>query len=247
MSTPARTNRYDLSGRVAVITGALGALGLAATRAFVEAGADVVAVARQADPRSDALRGALGSAGARLELRPADVLDESAVQGLVQEVVARHGHLDILVNTVGGYAAGQSVAETEFAAWRRMLTLNLDSAFLVSKHAARAMIARRWGRIINVSSRAALSGRRNAAAYAVAKGAVVTLTEAQAEELRESAITVNVLLPRIIDSPANRAAMPKADPSRWPTAEEVARVMLFLASDDAGLISGASIPVYGLA
>jgi NAD(P)-dependent dehydrogenase (short-subunit alcohol dehydrogenase family) len=98
-----------------------------------------------------------------------------------------------------------------------------------------------------VSSRAARSGRKNAAAYATAKNAVITLTEAQAEELRDAGVTVNAILPSIIDTPANRTAMPNADASRWPTAEQVARVALFLASDDAGLISGASIPVYGRA
>ena len=103
----------------------------------------------------------------------------------------------------------------------------------------------RLGRIIHVSSRAAVSGRRNAAAYAVAKNAVLTLVEAQAEELRDTNITVNAVLPSIIDTPANRAAMSKADWSRWPRAEDIARVLLFLASDDAQLISGASIPVYG--
>jgi NAD(P)-dependent dehydrogenase (short-subunit alcohol dehydrogenase family) len=128
-----------------------------------------------------------------------------------------------------------------------MQDLNVVSAFLASKHAARAMVKQGSGRIINISSRAAHRGRKNAAAYAVAKAAIITLTEAQAEEVRDSGITVNCVLPSIIDTPANRTAMPNTDVSRWPTPDEVARVLLFLASDDAQLISGAAIPVYGRA
>jgi NAD(P)-dependent dehydrogenase (short-subunit alcohol dehydrogenase family) len=128
-----------------------------------------------------------------------------------------------------------------------MLELNLIPTFLLAKYAAREMARNHWGRIVNVASRAAVSGQRNASAYAVAKGGVVTLTEAQAEETRDQGITVNAVLPSIIDSPANRKAMPSAAFDRWPKPEEIARIIAFLASDDAALISGASIPVYGLA
>jgi NAD(P)-dependent dehydrogenase (short-subunit alcohol dehydrogenase family) len=128
-----------------------------------------------------------------------------------------------------------------------MFTLNLRPTFLFSRYAARAMVEQSWGRIINLSSRAARTGRKNAGAYATAKNAVITLTEAQADELRDAGVTVNAILPSIIDTPANRAAMPAADTSRWPAPDQIARVVLFLASDDAGLISGASIPVYGRA
>ena len=114
-----------------------------------------------------------------------------------------------------------------------MLSLNARTAFLVSKHAGRVMAERRTGRIINVASRSAYTGRKNAAAYAVSKRAIITLTEAQAEEMRGSGVTVNAIVPSIIDTPANRAGMPTADTSRWPTPEQVARIVLFLASDDA--------------
>ena len=163
----------------------------------------------------------------------------------MQSVVAHHQRLDVLVNLVGGWVAGDPVTGLDLATWDRMLDLNAKPAFLLSKHAARAMAPANWGRIIHVSSRAALSGRRNAAAYAVAKNAVLTLVEAQAEELRDTDMTVNAILPSIIDTPANRASMPSSDWRKWPKAEEIARVLLFLASPDAKLISGASIPVYG--
>lgn len=249
-ANPARQQRthYDLSGRVAVIPGGLGGLGQAVIQAFVEAGATVVAVGSSEHTETIAkLRARLGEGSERFFFERADVGDEAQVEALVWSVVERHHRLDVLVNLVGGWQAGQPVTGLELATWRSMLDQNLNTAFLLSKHAARPMTQQQWGAILHVSSRGARSGRRNAAAYAVAKNAVLTLAEVQAEELRNENITVNAILPSIIDTPANRASMPTADFSRWPKAEEVARVLLFLASDDARLISGASIPVYGQA
>ncbi|MBF6589948.1 MAG: SDR family NAD(P)-dependent oxidoreductase [Ktedonobacterales bacterium] len=237
---------YDFAGRVAMITGALGDLGSAAASAFAAAGAMVVAVAHAEGPRSEALRTRLGSAAARLDLVIADSLSEERMARAVEAAVGRHGRLDILVNTVGGYTAGEPVAALEEATWQRMLDLNLRSAFLASKHAVAPMLRQRWGRILNISARAAWSGRRDAAAYAVAKAGILTLTAAQAEEVRDFGVTVNALLPGILDTETNRAAMPRADFARWPTPDAVARVLLFLASDDAWLITGGTIPVYGL-
>lgn len=244
----AAANIYNLGGRVVLLPGGMGGLGAAVTQAFVQAGASVVIVGSHERPEQlDALRAQLGEAGGKVSFTQANVRDEKAVEQVVWSMVDRHGRLDILVNLVGGWSAGQPITGLELDTWERMMDVNLRTAFLLAKHAARPMVQQNWGRIIHVSSRSARSGRRNAAAYAVAKNAVLTLTEVQAEELRDVPITVNAILPSIIDTPANRASMPSADFSRWPKAEEVARVLLFLASEDAGLISGASIPVYGLA
>jgi NAD(P)-dependent dehydrogenase (short-subunit alcohol dehydrogenase family) len=241
------TIRYDLTGKVILIPGGLGGAGQAVTRAFLESGADVVA-AGHADPKAgDRFRSQLGELAARLTIRQVNVMDEAEVEGFVRSVALQHHRLDVLINLVGGYRAGQPVTDLELSTWEAMLDLNLRAAFLLSKHAGRAMIPQQQGCIIHVSSRAAREGRRNAAAYAVAKNAVLALTEIQAEELRDANITVNALLPSIIDTPTNRASMPNANFSRWPKPEEIARVLLFLASTDARLISGASIPVYGRA
>src|SRR5262249_48657613 len=148
---------------------------------------------------------------------------------------------------VGGFAAGQAIADLPYPRWQQMLDLNLRSTFLVSKYAVRPMIEQGSGRIINLSSRSAFRGKANAAAYAVAKSAVITLTEAQAEELQQTGVTVNALVPSVIDTPANRRGMPNASFDRWPKPEQIARVLLFLASDDSALINGAAIPVYGRA
>jgi NAD(P)-dependent dehydrogenase (short-subunit alcohol dehydrogenase family) len=228
---------YALRDRVALITGVTGALGAAIVQAFAASGATVIGVTRTTPPEREKSE--------RISYEIADVGDEGAVEALVSGVVRGHGALDIVVNTVGGFAAGQAVTDLSLETWEGMLDLNARTAFLVSKHAGRVMAERRSGRIINVSSRSAYSGRKNAAAYAVSKRAVITLTEAQAEEMRGLGVTVNAIVPSIIDTPANRAGMPTADTKRWPTPEQVARVALFLASDDAALISGAAIPVYG--
>jgi NAD(P)-dependent dehydrogenase (short-subunit alcohol dehydrogenase family) len=241
-------NTYDLTGRVALITGASGGLGPAVVRAFVEAGATVEAVARtpQSEERAE-MRAQLGAKSDKLSLQVADVLVEDSVSALVERVIRERGRLDVTLNLVGGFAAGQSITDLPYERWQQMLDLNLRSTFLVSKYVARPMRQQAWGRIINFSSRSAFGGRRNAAAYAVAKSAVITLTETQAEELRDTGVTVNALVPSIIDTPANRKGMPNAAFDSWPKPEEIARVLLFLASDDSSLISGAAIPVYGRA
>ncbi len=254
--TSIQTPYAALAGRVALVTGALGGLGPAVCRAFVASGATVIGVVSAGGGRHGSLDEALaalratlapGADASRLTLRTANLEDERSVADLVAGVASDFGRLEIAANLVGGYAAGQPVSALDANVWDRQFALNARTTFLVSKHVAAPMIRQQWGRIVNVSSRAAVAGRRNAAAYAVAKQAVITLTEAQAEELRDDHITVNAILPSIIDTPANRAAMPKADHSRWPTADQVARVIAFLASEDAAIISGATIPVYGLA
>jgi NAD(P)-dependent dehydrogenase (short-subunit alcohol dehydrogenase family) len=240
MSTGAHTpaeNTYALQDRVALVTGASGALGAAIVQAFAAAGARAISVTRSEPQKRDD--------NARISFETADVGDESSVESLIAKVVREHGALDVVVNTVGGFTAGQPVTGLSLDTWEGMLNLNARTAFLVSKHAGRVMAERHTGRIINVSSRSAYSGRKNAAAYAVSKRAIITLTEAQAEEMYGLGVTVNAIVPSIIDTPANRAGMPTADTSRWPTPKQIARVVLFLASDDAALISGAAIPVYG--
>lgn len=241
-------NRYDLAGRVALVAGASGGMGLAVCAALLAGGAQVYALSgRERPDEQQQLRAAVGDTSARLNFVVADARDEQAASGVVADIIQRANRLDILVNLIGGFAAGQPVTELETATFERMLELNLRPTFLLSKYAAREMARHEWGRIVNFSSRAARSGRRNAAAYAIAKAGVITLTEAQAEETREQRITVNAVLPSIIDTPANREGMPTANFDRWPKPAEIARVVAFLVSDDAALISGASIPVYGLA
>src|SRR5262249_17807125 len=210
-------NTYDLADRVVLVTGASGGLGPAVVRAFVGWGAMVEAVARSAGSEAfDKLRSELGDGAPRLNTRLADVLDEDEVRALVERVTGERGRLDIALNLVGGFAAGQAIADLPYPRWQQMLDLNLRLTFLVSKYPVRPMIEQGSGRIINLSSRSAFRGKANAAAYAVAKSAVITLTEAQAEELQQTGVTVNALVPSVIDTPANRRGMPNASFDRWP-------------------------------
>lgn len=227
-------------GRIVVVSGGAGGVGLAITKAFAADGDRVYVVEREA------MRGAVAEhASDHIFFVAADVTDEASVMQAIDGIVAQDGRLDVLVNVVGGYAAGQAITELEASTWDFMMNLNVRTAFLMSKHAARQMLPNNWGRIVNFSSRAARDTAANSGAYAVSKAAVIALTEVQAKELVDQNITVNAVLPSIVDTAANRQAMPKADFAKWPKAEEIAAVVRFLASEEARLISGAGIPVYG--
>jgi NAD(P)-dependent dehydrogenase (short-subunit alcohol dehydrogenase family) len=171
-----------------------------------------------------------------------DVTDEADVQRMVAEVIHQAGHIDCLVNLVGGFSPAR-VMETEMSVWQNMLTMNVTSAFLLSKTVAAHMAQRRAGRILHIAARAALDPFPGAAAYIVAKSALVALIRVLALELGGSGISVNGLLPTIIDTPANRNNMPQADVSKWVQPESIARLLVFLASEEATVINGALIPV----
>ena len=186
-----------------------------------------------------------GADGARLAGFGVDVTEEAVVRELVEKILAQHGRLDVLVNTVGGYAGGTKLWELETKAFDQMLALNLRSGYVLSRAAVGAMLKKGRGAIINVASKAAIDHAAGAAAYATSKSAAVALLDSLAADLKGSGIRVNSILPSIIDTEANRKAMPAADFSKWPKPEEIARVILFLCSDDASVIRGAAIPVYG--
>jgi NAD(P)-dependent dehydrogenase (short-subunit alcohol dehydrogenase family) len=227
--------------RVVLVTGGAGGLGSAVTEAFLADGWRV-AVPTHASGGSDALAGLAQQHGARLTWFPADLATEAGAGEAVARTANWGGRLDAVVHTVGGYAGGAPLHETAVDEWDRMMSINLRSAFLI----ARAAIPRLpdGGSLVFVSSRAALKGRKGHAAYAVSKAALLTLTEAIAEEYR-GRVRANAVLPGTIDTPANRAAMPEARHEAWTRPEEIARVILFLASGASGVVSGAAVPAYG--
>ena len=164
---------------------------------------------------------------------------------MVATVYNRFGRLDVLVNTAGGYRAGQPLHATPNDTWDMMMNLNARTVFLMSRAVAPHMIDRGTGKIINVAARAALQGTANAGPYVASKMAVIRLTESLAAELADHGINVNCILPGTLDTPANRADRPDADFARWVQPESMANVILFLASDLAKDIQGAAVPVYG--
>jgi NAD(P)-dependent dehydrogenase (short-subunit alcohol dehydrogenase family) len=219
-----------MKGKVVLITGGAGALGQTVVPAFVSSGASVIL----GDLNPVQLPG--------VTAHKADFTDQTQVRGLVNEVIQTSGRLDALINLIGGFATG-SVVDTDASLWQRMLAMNLTSAFLLSNAVLPSMLERRQGRIVHVAARAALEPFPGAAAYIVSKGGLITLIRTLSKELDGSGVTVNGVLPSTIDTPANRKAMPAADPSKWARPESIARTLTFLASDEAGQINGALIPI----
>ena len=231
-----------MRGRVVLITGGTGALGSAVAHGALEAGATVVVTYREARDL-DALRGRVPAAARdRLHGAETDLTDGASVARLVAEVSTRHGGLDVLVNTVGGFAGGD-LLKTDERAWDAMLNLNLRSVYLCCRATLPAMLGAGRGRIVNVGSRSAVPPTGGFIAYTVAKNGVIALTQALAQEVRGRGVTVNAVLPSTMDTEANRRAMPKADRSAWVAPESVARAILFLAGDDAGDVTGTLLAI----
>jgi NAD(P)-dependent dehydrogenase (short-subunit alcohol dehydrogenase family) len=232
------------SEKVALVAGGTGGLGRAVSLAFLREGAELI-VTFQKDQEFGDLKQAAGTNASRLVGRRVDVTDEAAVQQLIEGISAENGHLDVLVNAVGGYVGGIKLWELDTKVFDQMLALNLRSGYVLSRAAAKAMLKQGEGAIVNVAAKAALDHGAGAAAYAASKAAAVALMDSLAADLRGTGVRVNSVLPSIIDTEANRKAMPGADFANWPKPEDIARVILFLCSDDARVIHGAAIPVYG--
>jgi NAD(P)-dependent dehydrogenase (short-subunit alcohol dehydrogenase family) len=230
--------------RVALVAGGTGGLGRAVTLAFLQESATVAVTFRQQE-ELDALKKLAGGNAARLEAFAVDVTDEAAVRQMVEKILAKHGRLDAVVNTVGGYVGGVKLWELETKVFEQMMALNVRSGYALSRAAVRAMLKQGRGAIVNVASKAAVDHEAGAAAYAASKAAAVALLDCLAADLKGSGVRVNSVLPSIIDTEVNRKAMPKADFAKWPKPEDIARVILFLCSEEAKVIHGAAIPVYG--
>ena len=225
-----------------MITGAAGNLGRAVAEAFAQRGANLVLV----DLKQDALVKVFGTEDARRLFAPTNLLEQPEVDATVQKAVARFKRIDVLANLAGGFRMGDPVHATSDATWRFLLDLNANTLLHAVRAVVPRMLAQGGGKIVNVGAFAAQKGAAQMGAYVAAKSAVIRLTETLAAELREKNVNVNCVLPTIIDTPENRAAMPGADPRKWVAAADLAGVIVFLASDAARAIHGAAVPVTGL-
>jgi NAD(P)-dependent dehydrogenase (short-subunit alcohol dehydrogenase family) len=234
----------SFSGKEALVAGGTGGLGRAVSLAFLGEGAKV-AVTYIKQEEFAALKSAAGANGSSLEGHSVDVTDEAAAARLVGQVLTEHGRLDALVNAVGGYAGGIKLWELDTKVFEKMLTLNLRSGYALSRAAIPALLKQGRGAIVNVAAKAAFDHSAGGSAYSASKAAAVAMMDSVAEDLRGTGVRVNSILPSIIDTEANRKAMPGADFAKWPKPEDIARVILFLCSDDAKVTHGAAIPVYG--
>jgi NAD(P)-dependent dehydrogenase (short-subunit alcohol dehydrogenase family) len=234
--------RFD--GKVALVAGGTGALGREVTIALLREGAQVT-VTWQQENELGALKSEAGAHLAQLEASRVDITDAAAVDRLIDGIAASKGRLDILINTAGGFAGGTKIWESDPAALDRMLALNLYPGFLLSRAAVKVMLRRGSGAIVNLAAKAALDHPAGLAAYSASKAAALAMTGSLAEDLKGTGIRANSILPGVIDTEANRRAMPHADFTKWPKPGDIANVILFLVSDEAKVIHGASIPVYG--
>ncbi len=229
-----------------MVTGATGQLGRVVVRRYLEAGAHVAIAVR--DPaKGEAMRAELAAlAGTPDELRllvlAADPSDAAAMERAVDEVVRRWGRLDVLANVAGGYLSGDP---WDIAAIERQWDTNVRTAVVATAACLRPMRARGYGRIVSMGSFSAQRGTKDNAGYAMAKTAILRWTESLAAAVKADGITANAILPSIIDTPENRRDMPKADPSRWVSPDEIASLVLFLSSAEASGITGAAIPAVG--
>ena len=226
-----------MKDQVVLVTGASGGLGTYVTQAFLDAGLTVIGTSRKIQ-QSD-------FAGANFTAIPGEISTQAGAKALVEAVLARFGRLDVLAHTVGGFAGGQSVADTDDATFQRMLALNVNSFLYILRASIPALRKSGHGRIIAIGSRAAVEPGAGVGAYSASKAAMVSLVKTVAAENRDASVTANVILPGTMDTPANRMAMPGADFSKWVQPANVASLAVWLASDAARDISGAAIPVYG--
>jgi NAD(P)-dependent dehydrogenase (short-subunit alcohol dehydrogenase family) len=231
-----------LAGRIAVITGGTGALGQAVTLRLLADGASVAVPYAVEKEREQLTQRVAAADRQRLILKPADVIDVKAMTAFADEVVTARGKIDVLVAGVGGFAGG-SLLETDLETWKRMLDLNLTSAFSIAKAVVPVMARARYGRVVVVASRAVVPPGGGFIAYTVAKAGVIAFTQALSQEVRDQGITVNAVLPSTMDTPANRAAMPDSDRKGWVPVEAVADAIAVLVRDASAHITGTLLAI----
>jgi NAD(P)-dependent dehydrogenase (short-subunit alcohol dehydrogenase family) len=227
----------SMEGKVVLVTGANGRLGAYVTQAFLDASATVIGTSRKIQ-QSD-------FSSSSFTALPAEISSREDAQGLVDQVVARFGRLDVLAHTVGGFVGGQSIADTDDDTFQRMFDLSLNSVFHILRASIPALRQTGNGRIIAIGSRAALEPGAGVGAYSASKAAMVSLIRTVALENKDAGLTANVILPGTMDTPANRKSIPSADFSKWVRPSTVASLITWLASDAGKDNNGAVIPVYG--
>ncbi|MGI0073114.1 MAG: SDR family oxidoreductase [Nitrosotalea sp.] len=237
---------YDFAGKVVLVTGGTGGLGTEVCLAFLRTNASL-GITYHSDNSLQRLNSKLGDLAKNVFPIKKDLKKEEDVQYLISDLVKKFGKIDVLANVIGGYIAGKPVTEIDEKEWDEMMNLNLKTAFLLSKHILSQMIKQGSGKVIHVAARPGLKGAGFDAAYVASKSGVIRLVESSSEEVKTKGINVNCVLPSIIDTEENRKAMPQANFTKWVKPSEIAKVILFLASEDSRPINGAAIPVYGLA
>ena len=232
---------HDTATQTVMITGAAGNLGRSVGQAFLAAGANLVLVDRQ----GAALKSAFGAEDSRQMFAPTDLLETAAVQAMVAEATGRFNRIDVLCHLAGGFRMGPAVHETDDESWQWLFDINVRTLLNTARAVVPAMLRAGGGHIVTVGALSARQGLPQMGAYCAAKDAVARLSEAMAAELGAQNIRVNCVLPSVIDTPDNRAAMPDADASNWVSPADIAQAMLWLASSHARAVQGVTLPLIG--
>jgi NAD(P)-dependent dehydrogenase (short-subunit alcohol dehydrogenase family) len=236
--------KIGFEGKIMIVAGGTGGLGKSVSLAFLNEGA-TVAVTYRHEEEFAALKGSAGANASALSGHQVDVTEEKQTAKFAEGLVKQHGRVDALVNTVGGYVGGVPLWTLETSVLEQMLSLNLRSGFNLSRAVLPAMLKQTRGSIVNVAAKAALDHGAGASAYAASKAAAVAMMDSLAADVKGTGVRVNSILPSIIDTAVNRQVMPNSKFAAWPKPEDIARVILFLCSDESWVIHGAAIPVYG--
>ncbi|HYO06873.1 MAG TPA: SDR family NAD(P)-dependent oxidoreductase [Phototrophicaceae bacterium] len=245
--------KYDFSDKVIVITGGTGALGRVLTKSFLSYNPRTIVVTYRSEKEMLELKTELGNLleqplniSTTIEFTKVDVTRDDETKRSVSNIVERHGQIHVLINVVGSYIGGKSVTQLDESEWDRMISINLKSAFLISKHVIPVMVTNNYGKLVHIASKTGLVSNGYDSAYAASKAGLIRFVESAYQEVKKSNININCILPTILDTEYNRKEMPNADYSKWIKLEDLSKVILFLSSDDSKIINGAAIPAYGL-
>ena len=245
---------YDFKDQTILITGGTGALGSKVTELFAKYSPKAIIVTYRSERERVETEKTLktqtdvhdiGNSRTRIEFVQADLLNEDDVQGLVNKIIDKLDQIHVLVNLVGGYFGGKSVDEITLQEWDKMMDMNLKSAFLISKHVLKSMKKNHFGKIVHVSSASGDKANGKDSAYATSKAGLIRLVDSIKEEAKGFKININCILPTIIDTGANRLAMPSADFSSWINPKDLARLIIYLCSEDSKVINGEAIKTSG--
>lgn len=244
----------DFNNQVILITGGTGALGSKVSESFLNYSPKAIIITFRSENEMQQLKAKImdrqnveqkENCHTLIEFMKVDITHEDEVKALVSNILEKFGQIHVLANVVGGYFGGKSVSEVSEDEWDKMMSINLKSAFLVSKHVLSSMKIKQYGKIVHVSSTTGSKANGNDSAYASSKAGLIRLVESMAEEVSGLRININCVLPTILDTETNRAAMPTSNFSSWIPVEELAKVICFLCSEDSKIINGVALPTRG--
>jgi len=245
------SNFYD---QVILITGGTGALGSKVSESFLNFSPRAIIITFRSETEMQKLKVKIFERRNKeqkenhqtiIEFIKVNITNEDEVKTLISNILEKFGQVHVLANVVGGYIGGKSVCETSEEEWDKMMSINLKSAFLISKHVLTSMKKKKYGKIVHISSATGAKANGYDSAYAASKAGLIRLVESMAEEIRGLNININCVLPTIIDTESNRQAMPSSNFSTWIPPEKLAKVICFLSSEDSKVINGVALPTRG--